>query len=266
MKEIICKWYKKLNFPKQYDEEFAKILRDYVAPTCTSVEEYDEQAYTAQENLLTYLYFCEALSKRYERAGILEHVLLDTLSDIVIWTNVWFSMKNELGLGETSWLKRHLKFELFRLGRLQFCLGKFEQAYPQLEIMQAENVVEVHIPEGGKLSSEECSRSFSLADDFFARYFSAVKYRYYSCHSWLLDEGLKEILGEDANICRFGARFQIFERDESDAILKYVFRWDATRENLNNYMANGTLAKAIKERAQKGGIFYQAFGVISKHE
>lgn len=264
MKEIICKWYQKLNFPQIYDEAFQSLLQGCPTTKWTTVEEYDENAHTPQENLLAYLYFCEALSERYEKACIAESILLETLSDIVIWTNVWFSIKNELGLGETTWLKRHLSFRLFRLGRLQFCLGTFAKSYPKLCIKENENVVEVHIPEGGKMSPEECSRSFARAKVFFATYFPDFSYRYYSCHSWLLDEGLAQILGENTNICRFGARFEILENDVSDAILKYVFRWDATRENVNNYPANTALAKAVKEHLQKGASFYETLGVIDK--
>lgn len=264
MKQIILKWYKKLNFPKQYDKTFIDLLNLRLDFEWADIDAYDDKSHTPQENLLAYLYFCDNLEKQYKNYGIDEEILLHTLSDIVIWTNVWFSMKKELGLGETEWLKRHLSFRLFRLGRLQFCFGQFEKEYPDIAVKQRENVVEVHIPADGKLLPEECTRSFANATDFFEKYFPSYHYRFYSCHSWLLDDDLKQVLGERANVCRFGARFQKLDKDVSDAILQYVFGWDATRESIVLYPADTVLAKFLKKEVENGNLFYQVFGVVSK--
>ena len=264
MQQTILKWYKKLNFPKQYDKAFIDLLNSRLDFEWTDIDAYDDKSHTPQENLLAYLYFCERLEKQYNDYGIEDAILLDTLSDLVIWTNVWFSMKKELGLGETQWLKRHLSFRLFRLGRLQFCFGQFEKEYPEISVKQGENVVEVHIPADGKLFPEECIRSFANATRFFGKYFPSYEYRFYSCHSWLLDENLQSVLGERANVCRFGARFQKIDKDVSDAILQYVFGWGATRKNLFEYSADTVLAKFLKKEVESGTLFYRVFGVVSK--
>lgn len=264
MKQIILKWYNKLNFPKEYDKAFMHLLNSRLDFDWTDIESYEDRSHTPQENLLAYLYFCERLEKQYNDYEIEESILLHTLSDIVIWTNVWFSMKKELGLGETQWLKRHLSFRLFRLGRLQFCFGKFEKEYPEIAVKRDEIVIEVHIPADGKLSSEECTRSFVNASAFFKKYFPNYNYHFYSCHSWLLDENLQSVLGEKSNVCRFGSRFQKLDKDESDAILQYVFGWDAKRENLLQYSADTVLAKFLKKEVENGSRFYQVLGIIPK--
>lgn len=264
MKEIILKWYGKLKFPKEYDEQFIKALESYSHFDWTDVDSYDCEAHNPQENLFAYLYFCESLSKKYELLGIHEEILLDSLYDIVIWTKTWFEMKQEIGLAEPSWVKRTLLFKMFKLGRLQFGFGKFWKNYPEFLIEAGEDVIEVHIPETGKLQPKDCDESFKTAEIFFAKFFPTFSYRFYSCHSWLLDDSLENILGAKSNVCQFKARFQEIDRDESDAILRYVFRRDATRKNLNKYSVDTTLAKALKDGVKKGQKYYEVLGIITR--
>ena len=264
MKQIVLKWYQKLNFPQEYDKPFMDLLDSYSKFDWTDINAYDPHAHTAQENLLAYLYFCEALEKQYEQKGIDEGILLHTLSDIVLWTKVWFSMKKEIGLAEPEWVKRSLSFRLFRIGRLQFCFGQFFKDYPNISVKAGENVIEVHIPADGRLSFEECTGSFEDANEFFEKYFPNFEYRFYSCDSWLLDDSLKTILGENSNICRFGARFLKIDKHESDLILRYVFRWGTTREKVAQLSADTALAKALKLAVEKNERFYEVLGVIAK--
>ena len=150
------------------------------------------------------------------------------------------------------------------MGRLQFCLGEFENEYPAHGINKGENVIEVHIPADGKLTFEECTASFIRARAFFTRYFPDFTYRFYSCHSWLLDTSLKRFVGETSNVYLFGARFEEIDKNEDDAILRYVFRWDAKRENIHAFEKNSTLARALKVAVENGEIFYEVLGVIPK--
>ena len=118
----------------------------------------------------------------------LDGTLLDTLQDIVTWTNVWSDMKGTLYLGELSWLSRHLQGKLFKLGRLQFCMAAAEEDIPAYGITKGENVMEIHIPRGGKLDLQEVQESIEQAKVFFAKYFPEFSYRCFTCHSWLLDK------------------------------------------------------------------------------
>ena len=87
-----------------------------------------------------FLYFCEDLEKYYKKTGISEDILLDTLSDIVVWTKIHFRINKKIGLSETHWLVRHLSGRLFKLGRLQFCMESEE--------------IEVHIQEGASIDEK----------------------------------------------------------------------------------------------------------------
>lgn len=56
------------------------------------------------------------VKEKYDKAGIDEKIYYDTMSDIKIWCE----KTGNKGIKEYMWLQNHLKFELFRLGRLQF--------------------------------------------------------------------------------------------------------------------------------------------------
>ena len=54
----------------------------------------------------------------------------------------------------------------------------------------------------------------------------------------------------------------MFEPEESYSILRYVFKWNTTKENLNSCVDASSFARKVKERINDGGKFYDALGVI----
>ena len=129
--------------------------------------------------------------------------------------------------------------------------------------MEGDPVIEVHIAEGLPLLPEECDKSFALAREFFDKYFPNHKYRYFTCHSWLLDKD-SEILSQSYNIKNFAKRFCEIDREVSDAILRYVFRYDTTRDNLAPQEAMTSLARRVKSAVTEGKAFYEVLGYIEK--
>lgn len=263
-KSIIEFWYKKLNFPKRYDGEFYRALEEIDIPADSRPEEYDVTCEDGKRNLLAYLYFCEELRRRYEEKGIAEDVLLDTLSDLVVWTDVWTELKGELWLSELYWLNFHLGMRLFKLGRLQFCLGESKHDVPTHDLAKGESVVEVHIQAVGPLKREDCLESLARAREFFAKYYPEHTYRCFTCHSWLMDRKLDEVLSPDSNIIRFRDLFDIVHEQPSDAILKYVFKWNTTAETLADAPAASGFARRVKERRLAGEMFNESFGILNR--
>ena len=263
VKEIIKKWYGILEFSKEFDAQFEKALAETKISDAISIEKFVETG-DGKRNLLSFLFMCEILKKKYEEKGIPEEILIATLKDIVIWTNTWSDLKNELYLGECGWLSHHLSMKLFRLGRLQFCMGKAECDIPQAGVKKGENVIEVHIPEDGAFPPEECDKSFAAAKEFFAKYFPEFEYKCFTCHSWLLDETLGELLKPTSNILAFAGRFTPVHSEESDAILRYVFSWDMNRRKVLRAMPASSFAQKVRERAISGGKFYETLGMILK--
>lgn len=262
MKSIIRKWYARLGFPESWDKAFDELLEKAEIFPC-SAEEYDDTV-DFERNLLMFLYFCENLQKVYEKKGIDEKYLFDTLNDIVIWAKTHYEVHGCLGLSETSWLKRHVTMKLIKLGRLQFCMAPSEHGTPDGRITRGENVLEIHICAGEKLDRDECLKSIDAAKVFFEKHFPEFSYRYFTCHSWLLDIKLRDFLNDNSNMLKFQSLFEIVEEEDSYAILKYVFRWDTTKENLAKFSAASSFAEKVKKYVESGGVFHESLGIIKK--
>lgn len=71
-------------------------------------------------------------------------------------------------------------------------------------------VLDIHIPDGGRMDDAECGRSLRAAGPFFGRYFPDFDYKAYVCSSWLLFPPFKEMLEPSANIVRFQERFRLY--------------------------------------------------------
>ena len=261
-KEIVKKWYKRLGFPKEFDKEFYPALDAIRVTDAMTVERYDKTCKDGKKNLIYYLFFCEALAKKYEALRMPESILLDTLADLVVWTKTWTSVKGTLHLEQLNWLSRHLTGKLFKLGRLQFCPHNTEYSCPEMNLSIGDNVLETHIQAEGKLEPEECRKSFELAKDFFKKYFPDFSFAHFTCHSWLIDADLKDYLPENSNIIKFGDMFYRAQNDESNALLRYIFRWDTNEINLRYATATSSFAERIRKAVLGGKIFHETLGVI----
>lgn len=265
VKVIIEKWYNALGFPEEFDSAFKEALLEVKISDAVSVDTYVPSESDGRRNLLSYLFMCEKLEEEYKEKGIPKEILIETLQSIVEWTEIgWNRLKNELYIEQYSWIKRHLNMKLFRLGRLNFCMGEAKCDVPEMGISKGDNVVEVHIPTYGSFAKSECEKSINMAREFFAKYFPEYDYKYFTCNSWLLDDTLKEILKPTSNILGFQSLFTPVKADESDAILRYVFEWNMTRRKLAKATASSSLAEKVKERMLSGGKFYDVLGVFEK--
>lgn len=260
--KTIKKWYYKLGFPQEYDVLFENALAEYKINAELTIDKYDIFEKDGKRNLLSFLFFCEKLQKKYKDMDIDEEILYDTLSDIVYWTVTWSKIKKELYLGELNWLKDHFKMNLFKLGRLQFCMSTARQDVPEKFLVKGDPIIDIHIPAVGPLNNEECMKSINTAKRFFGKYFPEYKYKAFVCHSWLLDPGLKKMLHDDTNIIKFQNLFHIVGTDTSDMILKFIFGWDVDRTNVESFVCTSKFSQVIKEKAICGEPLYQGYGVL----
>ena len=254
--QIIEKWYQKLEFPKKYDEEFYQILEEIPVPEELRIEDTDPWSPYGKENLVQHLYFVEQLREKYEANGLPESVLLDTMKDIVNWTNTWSDVRGELWLEETHWLRLHFNLQLFCLGRLHYYKGIMWADQPDMGLKQGEGFLDVHIPAEGPLEYEKCVESFHLANEFFAKYYPDFSYENFYCDSWLLDESLKKYLKPESNILKFQTLFTPVRKRPENDILHCIFHKDTNEENLADAVPTSSFAKKIKEDALKGVQFY----------
>lgn len=199
------------------------------------------------------------VKEKYDAAGIDEKIYYDTMSDIKIWSDKC----EQGGLENYAWLKNHVSFELFRLGRLQFQLYECKNKtliYNKLPFTYADRLIYVHIPEGEKLLQEKCEESFCRAQEFFSRYFHGYTYEYYFCESWLLFEGNRDFMAENSNIVRFMSLFDIcYSVKIDDQAIERIF---GSRKLLKkNYPEKTSLQRAAKSYMLSGGRLGVGIGV-----
>lgn len=202
------------------------------------------------------------VKSRYDEAGISDEIYCSTMSDIKIWCE----NNGNKGLKNYGWLSNHVKFGIFRLGRLQFQLYECKNKtllYKKLPFSYGENLVYVHIPQGEKLGEEECRKSFRMAEEFFSKYFPDYNYRYYFCESWLLFDGNREFMKKDSNILKFASMFNhaYSVKIEEQAIERIFGR---RRFFKKNYPETTSLQKSAKAYMLKGGKLGVGIAYIDK--
>ena len=192
---------------------------------------------------------------KYDKAGIDEKIYYDTMSDIKIWCE----KTGNKGIKEYMWLKNHVKFELFRLGRLQFQIYECKNKtllYNKLPFSYGDNLIYVHIP-------DKCKESFLIAREFFAKYFPDYKYEYYFCESWLLFEGNREFMAPESNIVSFMSLFDIcFSLKINKQAIERIY--GKRRLFKRNYPQNTDLQRRAKEYMLGGNRMGIGVGVIKR--
>ncbi len=263
--ETVEKYFNLTGMNEKYNIFLSALLNTAEKYSLESLTKDDiEKEANAVLNLAWMLFKCSELEKQYELCGIEHGIFLDTISDIRIWTDTYFDYSGgDFGLTETGWLINHISFNLFRLGRLQFAFGEAERDCSEDGLCKGEPIIEVHIPEGAPLTPEACADSFKAAKEFFADHFPNYKYRFFTCHSWLLDRNLEKLMKSGSNILKFARLFNIIDSEESYAGVRYIFKWNDNKETiLKNDYPEGTLKYRMKEYIASGGILCESYGII----
>ncbi len=200
----------------------------------------------------------------YCEKGISDEIFYATMKDITVWSENFRRVRGFTGIENLGWIQNHLNCKIFRLGRLQFQPYSFYlPAYvirnkkKDINIRIGAKVLNVHIPQGEKLSKEECEKSFAEAEVFFSDY----PYEAFICDSWLLCERNREFMSENSNILRFAEMFLILgSSDNPDQTIERVF--GKKEKNPDLYPENTSLQKRCKTYILSGGKPGTGFGII----
>lgn len=218
---------------------------------------------------LLYVYAALGVTSRTEARhaalGIDPEITNATLWDIGQQVALHQEIHGEPGMRKGFWITHHLASHLFRLGRLQHQRSRV--AHPRGPLREGDAVIDLHIPEDGRLSPESCDASTSRAVDFFARYFPSDEARWFTCNSWLLDPQLATLLPPESNIVQFQRRFERPSEEgpgSSGSVFEFVFhRPDldpAESPDIPGLPCRTPLERAIVEHYRGGGRIYATFG------
>lgn len=213
--------------------------------------------------LAVILHLAVKVKEKYSAAGISDEIYYDTMSDI----RIWCENNQNKGLKNYGWLKNHVCFELFRIGRLQFQLFECKSKalrYDKLPFERGEKVVYIHIPQGEKLIKEKCIDSIKRAGGFFGKFFPDYEYSYYFTESWLLFEGNRDFMAPDSNILAFASLYTHCYSMKID--VQAIDRIFGKRQLFKkNYPENTSLQKRAKQYMLKGNRMGAGTGVIDKN-
>ncbi|MGN1420683.1 MAG: Gfo/Idh/MocA family oxidoreductase [Eubacterium sp.] len=212
--------------------------------------------------LAVILNLANRIKDEYANHNIDDKIFYDTMSDIKIWCE----NNSNKGLKNYNWLKNHVTFNLFKIGRLQYQFFKLDNPtlnYELLHVKTNDNVIYIHIPQGEKLKLEECRQSIDEADRFFKKYFPKFWFDYFFCESWLLYEKNIEFMKENSNIIRFQSLFEnVYSCQDDHQALGRIF--GGKQENVQDYPENTSLQKAAKNYIENGNSLGMGIGVIKR--
>lgn len=204
--------------------------------------------YEAQ--LLLYLCFSRYLPQHYAQAGLPEHICMSSLEDLK-WKAIECNrIYGAWGSFVADWFSGFFNMSRFTLGRLQYEAVPFPEDYPVSGRLSREKVgvvLNTHIPSAGPLDPDSCRASYTMAADFWERYFHAVSPAIY-CYSWLLYPAHEEFLPRNSNILKFQRDFEVYKewQDNSGSDLWRIF--DCMYEGSPEKLPEDTsLRRAYKE-------------------
>ena len=208
------------------------------------------------------LYSVEFTYPKYQKAVISDEIYFETMKDIAVWCE----NNNNKGLKNLPWIKNHLNFELFKLGRLQFQIYKCDNRtlnYDLLPFNFGENLIYAHISQGEKLVYAECVNSLKNAKRFFCEYFPNYDFDYFFCESWLLYGENWQFMNSSSNILQFSTLFDlVYSFDDDRQAIERIF---GKRQLIKSkYQENTALQRSAKRFMQNGGKLGEGIGILFK--
>ena len=102
------------------------------------------------------------------------------------------------------------------------------------------------------------------AGPFFPKHFPAYAFRFFSCHSWLLDETTAASGWSILQYFIFQQRFQIVGRTASNAAARYVLRWDIQPDEIAAFIPQNRFQSQLKTQLLSQQQFYEATGILAR--
>lgn len=219
------------------------------------------------------LILAERVYSEYQSRGIPDKIYFDTMEDITVWVNTLKREENIDGLKNIGWLYNHFKFELFKIGRMQYQFYRTNylisgvplRKISSLTVKSRRKVLNIHIPEGGELSLDECRKSLDMAYEFFKKYFPEYKFHGFVCDSWLLDPNNALFMDSGRNIVKFSEIFDTVVRTKHNSfeIVKRLWGKDIeSADEIKDFAENTDLQRRTKKYVLDGGKTGNGYGTI----
>ena len=127
----------------------------------------------------------------------------------------------------------------------------------------ADDVVTIHIPEGGRLTPESVQESLQLAQKVFGEHFLQTKA--FVCQTWFIDPNLRgEVVRDGSNMAMFADLFDVICGPDNGyhSVFEHVFV--VKKQPLENLVPKTGLQERILQYVLDGKPMYWGFGVLKQ--
>lgn len=131
----------------------------------------------------------------------------------------------------------------------------------RLELCPDDDVVTLHIHEGGKLTMDDIKESLVRAREVFGKYFPT--YKSFVCRTWFLEPALRgEVIKDTSNMAMYADMFDVIcEEDQNNhSVFEHVFK--VAHQPLENLTPKNDFQKRVLDRALRGEKIYWTYGVL----
>lgn len=216
-------------------------------------------------NLLFWLHTIPLMAVEYQKRGIPEHILYESMTDISYKIRECRQMRGATGVDD-DWYFLFTDIRLFGLGRLQFEVAEFKHDhYPSeyLSLVKGDRVYSCHIPSSGKLTKEAYMDSFQRAYEFFKPELSGTVIPIVCCSYLLWPAYLQKVFPEHSNIRQFVKEFDLlFSRPYDtfgDCWRIFNRRFEGNSKGLPT---DNELRRNFVKYIDEGGDFGYGYGIL----
>ena len=155
-------------------------------------------------------------------------------------------------------------FDFENKGKLSLKPQKIDLSVYEKKLVPGDRTITVHIPEGGKLTSDIVVKSIKDAQVIFRKYFPPFKA--VVCQTWFISPGLRgEVIKDGSNMAAFADLYDVISGTDSNnhSIFEHIFR--VKKQPLENLVPENDFQRCVLERALRGEKLHWGFGIL-KHE
>ncbi len=176
----------------------------------------DTEVHKYTTKFLYYVCLTKDLMKLYAGLGVDDDVIWDTLEDFKYKLYEGLEVHGIPGFFSTVWFYDLLRARIFKLGRLEYHIIKYNDGDINIggvQIKNGDDSLNIHIPSSNEpFNTETRLASYDKAYSFFKKVFNK-DVKLFQCQSWLLFPKQEEFLPEKSNIRSFMKDFRIIKHE-----------------------------------------------------
>ena len=148
-------------------------------------------------------------------------------------------------------------------GKVQPTLEKFEKSEWSAVLRPGDDIVSLHIPRKTNLDPDYVSESLAEGLALTKKFYPELSPKCITCHSWLMDPMLVEILGPHAKLSKFTSGFMKHPTMDTSGVGCLDFVWPGEKATVEALSERTTLQRGIKKLMLEGDFIRNTAGIVT---